>query len=139
MSFYTARVKRRRTQSEQMWSGLASKADSDASITDVAKVPGSDIGRRPHSSSRGRNAPVDSLLFMPGSRNAAAGSRSITRGASNEERRETAENPVVLENSDVPIAVIQICLVTQNAFCVAMITHPKVYHLQLKVILNLVC
>ena len=82
--------------------------------------------------------------LCPVPRDAAAGGRSIARGASNEERRETAKNPVVLENSDVPIAVIQICLVSQNAFCVAkpspsMITHPKVYHLQLKVILNLMC
>src|SRR5262245_50336132 len=39
MSFYTARVKRRRTQCEQMWSGLPPKADSNLSIGDVAEGP----------------------------------------------------------------------------------------------------
>src|SRR5262245_50061076 len=36
----------RRTQCEQMSSGLPPKADSDASISDVAKVPEGDIRRR---------------------------------------------------------------------------------------------
>ena len=39
VTFSTVSVKRRRTQSEQMWSGFLPKADSRASIADVAEGP----------------------------------------------------------------------------------------------------